>query len=516
MKNPFLWNSVSTKWFFGRDALLDEILSGLPGSARCSFGVTGGRRMGKSTLLRAIEADLRVSLPMWRESGLIVVPIYLDGLTFDRPIEPNTLWKRIIKEMCVSLGERESCEIHDFGDFVSACRIILERCELAVRVVALLDEIEPILVCNWADGFFANWRALLSNIPEVSGSFAAVFAGARELGRLQQDMGSPLMDVLEWRSLRNLSFSDTCRLMEEPVGRTFSDAFKDRVFQWTGGQPMLVQYVMHQIVARNVFDQVDEIDKIASQFILSRGWQFGDWWNKNCSSPARRVYRRLGDLYNVTSLRELVVEFGSGPANEGVEVLQHVGIGLINEETLEVKKLGQMFATWHMRFGNSADANSHDERISEKLRGLDAELMAKYVAAWRILASDLPNYSGAVSELRDTITLVLHLVAPDDKVMGEQGFQLEKGQAKPTRKQRAKYVARVNFLSRDMAKGLVSELELLESHCEQVGTFVSAGYSASSALTHTTATRDACHMALRQGDSILAQILPPSTANGKS
>lgn len=516
MNNPFLWNSVSASLFFGRNALLDEILSGLPGSARCSFGVTGGRRMGKSTLLRAIEADLRHSLPMWRESGLIVVPIYLDGLAFDRPIEPNALWKRIVKEIGVAVGDPKRCEIHDFGDFVSTCRILLERCELAVRVVALVDEIEPILACNWADGFFANWRALLSNIPEVSGSFAAVFAGARELGRLQQDMGSPLMDILEWRSLRNFSFSDACRLMEEPVGRTFSDAFKARVFEWTGGQPMLIQYVMHHIVSRDAFDQVDEIDKIARQFISSRGWQFGDWWNKNCSSSARRVYRRLGDFNNATSLRDLVVEFGSGPANEGVEILQHVGIGLIDEETLEVKKLGQMFATWHTRFGDSADGNSHDERISEKLRGLDGELMAKYVAAWRILESDLPNYSGAVSELRDTVTLVLHFVAPDDKVMGEQGFQLERGQTKPTRKQRAKYAARVNFLSRDLAKGLVSELELLESHCEQVGVFVSAGYSAASALTHTTATREACHMALRQADSILAQILPPSTANGAS
>ena len=134
----------------------------------------------------------------------------------------------------------------------------------------------------------------------------------------------------------------------------------------------------------------------------SRGWQFGDWWNKNCSSSARRVYRRLGDIDNATSLRDLVVEFGSGPANEGVEVLQHVGIGSMDEETLEVKKLGRMFANWHIRFGGSADADTHDEKIAEKLRGLDPDLMAKYVSAWRILGSDMPNYSGAVSELRDT------------------------------------------------------------------------------------------------------------------
>ena len=135
MNNPFIWNSVSTSLFFGRDALLNEILSGLPGGARCSYGVTGGRRMGKSTLLRAIEEDLTNSLLMWRESGLVVVPIYLDGLTFDRPIDPNALWKRIIKEIGVAVGDLKSYDVRDFADFVSTSRTLIDRSELAVRVV---------------------------------------------------------------------------------------------------------------------------------------------------------------------------------------------------------------------------------------------------------------------------------------------------------------------------------------------------------------------------------------------
>ena len=88
-------------------------------------------------MLRAIEEDLTNSLLMWRESGLVVVPIYLDGLTFDRPIDPNALWKRIIKEIGVAVGDLKSYDVRDFADFVSTSRTLIDRSELAVRVVAV-------------------------------------------------------------------------------------------------------------------------------------------------------------------------------------------------------------------------------------------------------------------------------------------------------------------------------------------------------------------------------------------
>jgi len=86
MKNPYAWNTVDPELCYGRDKLLSELLSGLPGSPRYSFGLTGGRRMGKTTLLRRVEEDLRAGIAQWQTGGLLVIPIYVDGLSLPRPL----------------------------------------------------------------------------------------------------------------------------------------------------------------------------------------------------------------------------------------------------------------------------------------------------------------------------------------------------------------------------------------------------------------------------------------------
>ena len=88
----------------------------------------------------------------------------------------------------------------------------------------MFDEIEHIFVTQWASGFFANWRALLSNIPDMSIYFGAVFSGARELEILQHDIGSPLMDILEWRNLHSLSREDTADLIRKPCELEVQDS----------------------------------------------------------------------------------------------------------------------------------------------------------------------------------------------------------------------------------------------------------------------------------------------------
>lgn len=69
MKNPFAWNIVNAELFYGRDFLLNDIINGLSGSPQLSFGIAGGRRIGKTTLLRRIEAEL---LAIVEKNGLAV------------------------------------------------------------------------------------------------------------------------------------------------------------------------------------------------------------------------------------------------------------------------------------------------------------------------------------------------------------------------------------------------------------------------------------------------------------
>lgn len=119
-----------------------------------------------------------------------------------------------------------------------------------------------------------------------------------------------------------------------------------------------------------------------------------------------------------------------------------------------------------------------------------------------------PISSGAVSEMRNLLTMVLHELAPDEAVMAESAFRFEAGQNRPTRRQRAKFAAKAALGSSELAKSTGSEVALFETHCDQIAAVVTTGYSAASDLTHTVATRRLTHMALRQGDGILLRILP--------
>lgn len=170
-----------------------------------------------------------------------------------------------------------------------------------------------------------------------------------------------------------------------------------------------------------------------------------------------------------------------------------------------------MFERWQKEYGTIIGTGGFDHEVSARLRALDANLVSKYISAWGILTSNLMNYSGAVSEVRDVITLVLHKLAPDDKVTAAIGFKFEMNLSAPTRRQRARYIARQNDLSTEQAKTVGSEVELLETRYDQIASIVSGGYSFASALTHTTATRDLAHQALRLSDSILLQLLPSAT-----
>ncbi|MEM4235054.1 MAG: hypothetical protein QXU75_07895, partial [Candidatus Methanomethylicaceae archaeon] len=63
VRNPYRWDKVNIDLFYGRNRLRHELVEGLRNGQ--SFGITGGRRMGKTTLLRRVEADLKERAQQW-------------------------------------------------------------------------------------------------------------------------------------------------------------------------------------------------------------------------------------------------------------------------------------------------------------------------------------------------------------------------------------------------------------------------------------------------------------------
>lgn len=380
MKNPYVWNEVNPQLFYGRDTLLSEMLKGLASNPRCSFGIAGGRRMGKSTLLRRLETELNAKNASLQSSGLLVIPIYVDGLSLPRPLSASDIWTYLFRELQRVFPELSQDNLPlDFDLFKEKIMPILTK---HPRIIVMFDEIEPILVHDiWANAFLSHWRALLSNTPNISEYFTAVFAGAREISALRRDVGSPLMDILEWHSLRNLDFVVACRLMEEPSHQKWSDMFKQRTFQETGGQPMLMQYLMQQVYSAVSANEVPFspealetlVEQATNKFISQRHWQFSEWWDRYCTPVAQRIYARLPADASTLPLRHLTKEFGK-QTYDALDILQHIGIAQTEDDGFAFRFSGKMFQHWYQVYGSIADAPVHDREIYDKLTNIAPEL----------------------------------------------------------------------------------------------------------------------------------------------
>ena len=164
-----------------------------------------------------------------------------------------------------------------------------------------------------------------------------------------------------------------------------------------------------------------------------------------------------------------------------------------------------MFTRWAEKYAGNVASIAFDSNLASMLEKLNPPLREKYVSSWAIYNQNMPNYSGAVSEMRDLVTQVLHLVAPDELVEAQQNFKFEKGLTNPTRRQRVMHLFGVS--AKEQGKAVASEDELLESHATQLAAVVSKSYANASALTHTTASRPLAYTAIKQAESIVVQLV---------
>jgi hypothetical protein len=501
--------------FYGRDTLVQEIVKGLAGSARTSFGIAGGRRIGKTTLLRRIELDLHDSYESSLRAGRMLIPIYIDCTVLPQAITDSDVWKFLLLEINGALAAKHTGIIIDippklaFSTFIQLIRTAIERCPERPRFIVLFDEIEPIIVHGWSHGFLSQWRALLHNTPGVTECFVAAFAGAREMSSLQRDVGSPIKNILRWENLCLLDDNSSFKLMQA-CGISWPEAFLQRAFAETGGHPMLLQYIMQYILDRPIEQAEESLSQAAKKFGKEHRWQLKEWWNRYCTPTAQRVYRRMPHDGSCIARISITHEFGLDEADDALEILQHVGLVSIQEE--EERELfryaGEIFRRWYTSYGAISQAPMHDPDIYERLLAVRASLANKYISAWRMYQSEMPNYSGCVAEMRGVLELLLNdILAPEQEV--REAFQ-ERGELIPkriSRHQQVTYVARKHY-SNDTSRALISDYSLLETSCEQLATLVTHSYRSSSEMVHGTAQRAQAKAALMQWDSIFAQLLP--------
>jgi hypothetical protein len=175
-RNPFIVGSfVRGEDFFGRPALLSEILEG----ERQSIWVLGGRRLGKTSLLRELELRVQRS----RETPFVALYWDLQGSGDSRGLA-ETLLSSVEDSEAFSRATDLSVEdIESLPIAEMIATIVRRTVRSGWRLLLLVDEAEELLVVSRTDAaVLARLRRVLSRGPDVR----TVLTATRLLARVDE------------------------------------------------------------------------------------------------------------------------------------------------------------------------------------------------------------------------------------------------------------------------------------------------------------------------------------------
>jgi hypothetical protein len=186
-RNPFIAGSwVRGEDFFGRAGLIREALEG----DRHSLWVLGGRRLGKTSLLKELEHRVQRS----RETPFVALYWDLQGSGDARGLAETLL---------SSVEDSEAfCRATDLGvedlESMPVAEMLATLVRRAVRsgwrLLLLVDEAEELLVVGRTDpAVLARLRRVISRGPDVR----AVVTATRLLARIDEDVPLPTSPFLQ-------------------------------------------------------------------------------------------------------------------------------------------------------------------------------------------------------------------------------------------------------------------------------------------------------------------------------
>jgi hypothetical protein len=242
-RNPFIVGSfVRGEDFFGRRALLGEVLEG----ERQQIWVLGGRRLGKTSLLRELEVRVQRS----RETPFVALYWDLQGSgdarglaeTLLSSVEDSEAFSRATD---LSVEDLESLPISEM-----LATIVRRTVRSGWRLLLLIDEAEELLVVGRNDAaILARLRRVLSRGPDVR----TVLTATRLLARVDDEAALPTSPFLHGFIppvyLTPLSFDEGRELLARGG---FDPADVEVLLQRTACHPFLLQ-----LLASRLFESRD-------------------------------------------------------------------------------------------------------------------------------------------------------------------------------------------------------------------------------------------------------------------
>lgn len=245
--DPDLLAGTPEEMFYGRRAERQKIAA----PAGSSF-ISGGRRLGKTALLRSVQSELE-------GSDVLALLIVIQHVAAVPPSDPAELWPvlaaRLIEAGVLPQGTEGS------ADAVSAGVRAWLGDNPAQRMLLLLDECDFFLRAD-ASSSFANVVRLRDLMQYGNGRFKVVFSGLQHVARYRKLPNQPLSHLPLPLVIGPLDAASAAALVRQPLhalGWNITDPQVDRLVTFCACNPSVIQLACGQLLDRLRSEPIDTL-----------------------------------------------------------------------------------------------------------------------------------------------------------------------------------------------------------------------------------------------------------------
>ena len=374
--------------FFGRGDLIQSVQKS-PFRVRI---LLGGRRIGKTSTLRAIEwslldtnsgqprrafpvfcdlqveqpqsianlrylliARLREAIERWKNvPGTTIREKYRQFLRQVSSGEVTVSFLSTVNtKLSISNPDRDRQLIHD--DFRQSLLKTIEELRKwnFEGICFLLDEAEFIVCRDWANDAWSYFRGLKDSDTALKPCFGLLLSGYRNLKNYQQDVGSPLFNIAEVEWLTTFTALETQQLI---TSRSQSENLQltqksSIVIEQAGGHPYLTQRILSSFADNARNKKFNSLEIWLDHLVRQHDHDFSMWWNENQGSDGfsdldQTVYRAFVECRQGTPKTLCKISnLSEGKVMDAIEML--VGTGVICRLDEENYSIGsKLFEKW--------------------------------------------------------------------------------------------------------------------------------------------------------------------------
>lgn len=303
-----MWTTaiVNESLFIDRRRELENLLENI-------YGVVfliGGQRMGKTSLLYAVERELQ-SLS---EEPSVPFPVYISFRAKDALREEQFLFF-LIRALCDNMFQSElwtKPELETLENVIPPDgeiqrelfqNILLNIINTALQryyngIVYLIDDIGYCIGKPWWDETANYIRAIKDDTSlGLRTRLGFIFSGFRELKEFSQKVGSKLSEIAVIEPVKCFNPGEVKEACQERCSE-MDEGMVDEVLEYTGCHPFLTQYLLTHWHGERQRGGTPSVAKIASKFPISRPKDFQTWWNEKGEKPGlsereRKIYLSL-------------------------------------------------------------------------------------------------------------------------------------------------------------------------------------------------------------------------------